>query len=543
MIQFDSNVEYLLAFVSAIFGLSVPIMLQVIERVDQRYESTRLAERLKSEKAIKASTVLLIIALFTCTYTVFCEFPSPWDCWTMNNSANLLALVSCIALIVSFLGACRVILIYYNPKKLQDRILTSFKTERNEVRKESDFLDWVDLTKVLLSASDRTPALKVYDVLGEEIYGSFEKAGKEGVVFPVYLSKGITSINENLCQMPRRPFSINNGNQILKNLIAQPSKLTDEAYRLLWNNLQLQLFYDQEDWVYEYWSAAVQKYDLEIAPLYEGIPVSDNPERAVSEGDVNKRDEDRKRFKEFHITLCASILREKRYKLLDKLIRYYHAMTPEREYPLVPSSFSEILDAFKLVEESPRLDFGVEGYYPMRGMKGIVDSIVLGSVKRYLAFLFVRAFSNIGKVKNVEANYPDSIGALRRMYEVIGYLQSVYPSILQDKDLMSLLSFTDLSIAKKDMLKLLSRVKIKIENKEKESRKTSPNEPEIIQENLEEAKDLVLNKLQDYGPFLNSSKESKDSKTYYINGNNCFLFPIKLFNGMLAVVTPTWLAA
>ena len=71
MIQFDSNVEYLLAFVSAIFGLSVPIMLQVIERVDQRYESTRLAERLKSEKAIKASTVLLIIALFTCTYTVF----------------------------------------------------------------------------------------------------------------------------------------------------------------------------------------------------------------------------------------------------------------------------------------------------------------------------------------------------------------------------------------------------------------------------------------------------------------------------------------
>ena len=55
MIQFDSNIEYLLAFVSAIFGLSVPIMLQVIERVDQRYESTRLAERLKSERAIRVS--------------------------------------------------------------------------------------------------------------------------------------------------------------------------------------------------------------------------------------------------------------------------------------------------------------------------------------------------------------------------------------------------------------------------------------------------------------------------------------------------------
>ena len=70
MIQFDSNLEYLLAFVSAIFGLSVPIMLQVIERVDQRYESTRLAERLKSERAIRVSIILLIIALFSCTYTV-----------------------------------------------------------------------------------------------------------------------------------------------------------------------------------------------------------------------------------------------------------------------------------------------------------------------------------------------------------------------------------------------------------------------------------------------------------------------------------------
>ena len=525
MIQFDSNIEYLLAFVSAIFGLSVPIMLQVIERVDQRYESTRLAERLKSERTIRVSIILLIIALFTCTYTVFCKFPSPCDCWILNNSANLLALVSCIALIVSFLCACRIILIYYNPKKLQDRILSSFERAQNEVSKESDFLDWVDLTKVILAASDRTPALKVYDILGKEIYGSFEKASNEGVVFPVYLTKGITSIDENLCQMPRRPFSINNGNQILKNLIAQPGKLTDEAYRLLWNNLQLQLFYDQEDWVYEYWSSAVQKYDWEIAPLYEGMPVSDNPERTVSKEDVLKRIEDRKRFKEFHITLCASILREKRYMLLDKLISFYRAMTPEYEYPLVPSSFSEILDAFKLIKESPRLDFGVEGYYPMMGMKGIVDSIVLGSVKRYLAFLFVRVFSNIGKMKSIYANYPDTIGALKRMDEVIGYLQWVLPSILRDEDLISILSFTNFSDAKDEMQALLSEVKNRIEDKEKELRKTKPNEPEIIQDNLEEAKDLVLSRLHDYGPFIKRSKENKDSKTFYLGGNNSFLFP------------------
>ena len=74
MIVFDHNIEYLLAFISAMFGLSVPIMLQVIERVDQRYVSTRLAERLMSEKAIKHCIVMLIAALLSCTYSVFVIF-------------------------------------------------------------------------------------------------------------------------------------------------------------------------------------------------------------------------------------------------------------------------------------------------------------------------------------------------------------------------------------------------------------------------------------------------------------------------------------
>lgn len=54
MIDFSGSIEFLLAFVSAILGLSVPVMLQVIERVDQRYESTRLAERLKREPIVKS---------------------------------------------------------------------------------------------------------------------------------------------------------------------------------------------------------------------------------------------------------------------------------------------------------------------------------------------------------------------------------------------------------------------------------------------------------------------------------------------------------
>lgn len=529
MIEFGGNIEYLLAFISAIFGLSVPIMLQVIERVDSRYESTRLAERLKSERDIKACIVLLIVSLITCTYTVFCHFPSPWDFWIMNNSADLIALFSCATLIFYFLRACRVILIYYNPERLQDRILLDYSKVRSAQDKERNFLDWVDLTKALLSASDRTPAFKVYDTIGKEIYSALEITDNGGVVFPSYVIRGITSINENLCLMPRRPFSINNGNQILKNIILQPEKLSDDAYRLLWNNLQLQLFYDQEDWVYEYWSAAVQTYDHQLAKLYEGSPSFSDPEKTISKEDVIRRENERKRFKEFHLTLCAAVLREKRYDLLEKLLEYFHAMTPEYEYPLVPSSVVEIQDAFKQINESPRLDFGAEGYYPMRGMKGIVDGIILGSVKRYLALLYVRVFSNIGRMKSTYVNYPDSLGGLKRMNEDVDYLLRVLPTVLENKELMNILSFENIENAKDEMVKVLNDIKSDIGVKEKELKRNNPNAADIIEENLGEVNTLVEQRLKDYGLFVKKQIEGDKTKAYYLRGASSYLFPNEAF--------------
>ena len=526
---FEHNIEYLLAFISAIFGLSVPIMLQVIERVDSRYESTRLAERLKSEGIIKTCIVLLIVALVTSAYAMFCQFPSPWDCWIMNNSADLIAFITCAALIVGFLFACRVILIYYNPEKLQDRILEYYAKAKKADEKERNFLDWVDLTKSLMGASDRTPAFKVYDTIGKEIYGALDKANEGGLVLPSYVVRGITSINENLCLMPRRPFSINNGNQILKNLISQPEKLSDDAYRLIWNNLQLQLFYDQEDWVYEYWSAAVQVYDHQLARLYEGTPSFDNPDVVIAAEDVNKRNAQRKRFKEFHITLCASVLREKRYDLLEKLIDYFYAMTPEYEYPLVPSSVSEIQEAFQMINESPRLDFGAEGYYPMRGMKGIVDGIIMGSVKRYLTLLYVRVFSNIGRMKSTYVNYPITIGGLKRLDEDVDYLQRTLPSVLDNKDLMNILSFEDSSKAKGEMWAVLKDIKDGIVVKEKDIKKNKPNAADIVEENLSDVKELVERKLGDYSQFVRTPKKNEDLKTFYLRGVSSYLFPNEAF--------------
>lgn len=529
MIDFSGNIEFLLAFISAILGLSVPVMLQVIERVDQRYESTRLAERLKREPIVRACFCCLIVSLICSAYAVFVHIPSPWDCWLMNNSADLLALISCVALIGCFLFSCKVILAYYNPERLQDRILDHYNKTKTEKDKEQEFLDWIDLTKVLLQSADRGPAFKVYNTIGNAIYKAFEEAGLEGVIYPSYLVRGITSLNENLCMMPRRPYSINNGNQILKNLIGVPTKLSDEGYRLLWRNLQLQLFYNQEDWVHEYWSAAVQNYDLELQELYAGVPAPFEDGKMVSAEDVAKRKEQRKRFLEFHIALCASILRDQRYDLLEKLMEHYRAMAPEYEYPLVPSSVSEVLTAFEMVEESPRLDCGVEGYYPLRGMKGIADGIVTGSIKRYLTYLYVRVFSNIGRMTRTCANYPDSLGGLKRMDENLDYIQRMLPSILGNERLVKTLSFSDFENAQRQMNDVLGSIRADISVKEKEQKRNKPNDQDLVEYNLREVVGFVQRRMAEYRPFIKDNHDIIDTKPYYLRGVNSFLYPNQAF--------------
>lgn len=354
-------------------------------------------------------------------------------------------------------------------------------------------------------------------------------AGEEGVAYPSYLVYGITSINENLCLMQRRPYSINNGNQILKNLISEPTKLSDEGYRLLWSNLHLQLFYNQEDWVYEYWSAAVQNYDLGLQKLYEGEPAYVDDRKLVTSEDVIKRTEQRKRYLEFHITLCASILREQRYDLLEKLMEYYRSMAPEYEYPLVPSSVAEVLDAFEMVDVSPRLDFGVESYYPLRGMKGIADGIVTGSIKHYLSYLFVRVFSNIGRVTRNNANYPDSIGGLKRMDEDLEYIQRILPSVLGNESLMKTLSFSDFRVAQRHMSSVLDSLRKDVLTKEKELKRNKLNNQGLVKANLNEVVRLVRQRMSDYRPFESDYKEEIDAKPFFLKGANSFLYPNQAF--------------
>lgn len=509
---FNNNTEYLLAFISALLGLSVPLMLQAIERVDDKYKSSRIAERLKHEPVIRFCGGALVLSILTCTYAIFVKIPSPWDCWVMNHSADLIALVSCLLLIAFFVFSCLKVLKYYNQEQLQEDIIKSIeKAGDNVSRRESAILDLVDLSKTTLESSDRKPAFRVYDVLCQEVNRSVELAGVGGMQIPQYLTYGITSINENLCLMERRPYSINNGNQLLKMLISSPTKISEDTYRLLWKNLLLQLYYNADDWVYEYWSAAVQTCDFGLQRIFVGY-YGGSQEGQYSQEMVDLRLTQRQRFLEFHVVLCAYILHLKRYDLLNKLFWYTRVYPPQ--YPLIPSSLTEIISVFKQVDESERFDISVENYYPFLGMKGIVEGEIQGLVKSYLSLLYLRIFSPIGIVPDVSLSLPDEIGPLKAYKSYLDFIERRMTVIQETTELYALVKIKD--NAPQDTI---NQIKKGIDQKIETIRVRGELDAVLAEENKEELHNLVVNKLKPYGVFIDRESKFTPDVNYWINGN------------------------
>lgn len=516
-IAFDNHIDFLLAFISSILGLSVPIMLQVIERIDDKYYSTRLAERLKREPVIRWCGIFLLTSLLTCIYAVFVKAPSPWDCWVLNNSAYLLAIISCIVLIVLFLCSCIIILAYYNPEKLQRRIIRSIEKSESQKQRIEHLKDLVDLSKTVLDMSEREPAMRIYDVLNKEIIKVIEASDDNGMVIPQHLAYGITSINENLCLMERRPFSINNGNQLLKMLIADPTKLSDETYSLLWRNLILQLHYNADEWVYEYWSAAVQVYDFDLPKIYAGTYGMDCTEE-YSQDKAEMRLSQRQRFLEFHIVLCSYIMHKKKYDLLSKLLWYTRVYPPE--YPLVPSSLTEIISIFTQMDDSPRMGFPVESYYPFLGEKGIVDGEIQGAVKLYLSLLYLRVFSAIGRVVDTSITLPDTLGRLKSFDSYLQYLEWGINKLIEDPEIRSLFK-----IDKEKASKIIEEHRSEIKSAINRVRVAGRLDEVMIKENIEELRDLVSQKLSVYNGIFEIEPTLVPDVAYWINGSVSYPYP------------------
>ena len=113
----------IIAFVS-------PLIIQTIERIDNKFNATNLVLTFQKEPIYISFWIILIVSIVS--YVLwFLQLPRLFDFGILNslidNSALILIVLSTTSLIIITLGLYRLILIYYQPDKLQKRIERKYK--------------------------------------------------------------------------------------------------------------------------------------------------------------------------------------------------------------------------------------------------------------------------------------------------------------------------------------------------------------------------------------------------------------------------------
>lgn len=535
--MFDfTNYTYsgVLSVLSTLFGLAYPLILGCVEKIDSKYHSTKLSARFQEESVFKVFKHLLIANLIIAVL-----FPFLMD---GNIHSRYLIAVQCGAAVAMVYYAFRLfnlVMIYYDAGKLQEAILADYHETAKAGKTGLEakyFTQWSDLTAVLLSSADDNLVQSVY----EEWYAYVARKQKDSKGKPLemddYFYDAVTRINENLCKGERKPISVNNGNSILTSLIVYDSIVTEKTYRYLWKNLRLQLYYDRDEWIMAYWKSASQKYDFFMQEL-STFEKDENTGEYYTESQVEERNRQREKFQEFHIMLCAMLLQQDKYELLEQMLFYTQSMPPS--YPLVPSQLGRILHLFEYLNEDRLLDVTYfEERYPMPNMHGITGGKIIGAANCFMALLVYRLYVldyPFGRDFVFRAmGLPDNQAQLAKYRRDLDVLKYWLEKVKGNKDALATIRLArvedignDAEEGERTPMQIIDEIQKSIDEKLTDLKQHQPNDPEKVENYENEVSGRLIKAMSPFGEIW-GKRFSRDT-CYNLDSSISQLYPSTAF--------------
>ncbi|WP_455088769.1 hypothetical protein [Porphyromonas endodontalis] len=516
----------LLSILSALFGLSYPLVIGCIEKIDSKFGSTKLSERFQGECSYKWFKRVLVINLAMAVL-----FPFLME-WCADAHAKIIMGVQVggtISMIISALCLFRKIISYYNITELQKGILDDYKTavkKQNKVKEEEYFIQWIDLSGELLKSADDKLVQSVYEILSEYVERAYKIGSNKALEFDPYYYNSISRINEFLSKGEARPISVNNTNSILSFLIWKDSVVSDTSYRYLWRNLRIQMFYDKDEWIMKYWESASQKIRLFMNTTYI------SPYNKKGELDTKKMEEIKKKqreeFLEFHIMLCSMLLQQKKYELLEQVLSFTQTEPPS--YPLVPSTFSEIVGIFNRINYNISINpTYYESRYQMPKIHGITEGKIAGAANCYLALLAYRIYAirwdyGYGSVLNTGA-LPNTLSELATLSNNLDIFKYWLGRIRHDQELLQVVGIRTLAEGNEDKAQiyavkpdlLVSNMQDEIDEKMENLKITSPLNDEKVASEQTELTENIQRAMMPYADLL--EKRFEQEEYYNLNSS------------------------
>lgn len=513
----------------AVFAIALPLLLQTISRVDDKYNSTKLIETFRKDTICYGYIAVLIAAIISYVLWIL-QIPRFVNCGILNafveNSALIFVGITTIALIVMTFTIVHLIYVYYYPEKLLKYLI---KKHDNASKNKKIYFEAISsILFYSIQKADEPLARQLLEFYFE-VFIKY-RIGKEKAVieYPQEYYDSVFEANELLCMRNRRTVSYFNDSTLFELFLDsfQHTSISPKTYNFIWRCLLQVLHYNRDEFVISYWKKAHQLFDFVLAPAEKKY---DDKFQIINQEEIATREIEREVFIEFHYSLGGLLMYLGKYELSKEIIYWTNQEPPK--YVLVPERMEDVIKRYMDISKKGGYVNPVyyEQRYPFPRISGVnSDGIIQMWIKRYLSVLFLRQYTlhsyyTYSNPLNMPTP-PDSFADMKRWNEELDSLNYFVKEYLKNKKILKAFGLKKLSDKKwfnKNQKErpsdLINKLRKKIDEKFEDKKHNQEIDPDILTKFKEKTNRILVKAFDSYSQLFCGNIES-NYKSLFLGG-------------------------
>ena len=535
-------IEICVAIDIAILGIAYPIIVDKISNIGDKFTSQYIPVLFNSEfphkpLAIRIKSKIYSISIFKLTlyatlislFFLIFKFPPlfGWDNWFINNSAKYLVLfMSTMLTVFFFVWLDKVVLYNGKSKSLLKHIINRFDSIDNQAELRQYHLKAInELTFYAIENQDehlQETLLEFYFKVFTDIRSSHDK--EKPLVYPIDLYFLVNKLNEKSVSVDNKKLRAIEHRAVSGNWLLgedfEEIEISEDTYSWLWRSIYE--ISDNPRLLKMFWANSSQYIDFRLQTIYPDFSVE--ARGVINQEQVNKRDEERKQFLEFHYALGGLSLYRKQYGFIKYIFEYSQSQPPK--YPLLPTTMTEIFQWFENFRnefKNRRIPVDTKYYFPELDNLGNRRQVNYW-ICSYLTLLFIRQYSlhKYYTFQNFTAlpNLPDDIMELSNWLDSLTFFEKCLNDTVANKELIGELKYEDIVQSKQDEFKIfLGSVKTSITDKIGRQKLEAPISDEKIQKFYSTSNKLITNGFKQFEPIFTIKTEEYNNGELKISIN------------------------
>ena len=539
LLSINNIVDICVPLIAVLLGTAYPIILNNISNIGEKYKSKYLLVLFNYEcfqkKRGKFNSnyfeYLLYISLFLLLFLIFEIEPLfGWDNWFINNSAKLSVVISSISLIIVFILWLKEVIIYTGDiTNLLKYLTKEYHKESDADRKQYILMSINEITINAVEKKDKRieeNILNFYMDLMVKLRKEYkdnlidkDKSNKEGVPYSFYYYQQLVRelmkifVVRNDDNFKSLQHHITNGSFLIPNDF-QHIKISEDTYNTLWYNITL--IRNNPDYISKFWVHSNQYFWTELKDIVRYLDNS-------NKGEVEEREQERKRFLEFHYAVGGLLLYSKNYEAL-KYIFSYSQQTPPK-YELLPYKMRDIFDWVEFFrneyKQIPKFFIGYDRYrFPNLDSVGTNKQVVFW-ICCYLCVLFIRQYKLLKTLyysNTTNQPYLNNL-PLMELYnwkESIAYFKFCLNKVLEDREALEQLElWNTYELKYSEIDKFIIELEQSIDKYILDRKERAELSQEKIKQFYASSKEILENCFEEYLPINNPEDFDTDFKVTF----------------------------